>query len=591
MDYQFYPTPRSLAHKAWSKFKNKEIARVLEPSAGTGDLMLPEIEVAEADRKSYFGKRYLTQVKWDAIEVDHAHHATLRERGGRIVGHDFLTFKGGSVYSHIIMNPPFAQGAAHLLHAWDILYEGEIVCILNAETLRNPFSKERALLVNLVDSYGSVEFIEDAFKGNDVAREANVEIALIHLHKKADSSALVGDILADLRVDQKAKLSDDEFGYTQQLMLPQGFVEDLVLRFDAAVIAAKEAAMAEAKLSYYRRILGNTLSERNQVSPEIPTAENVPKNVQALFSIQYEELKDRAWSGVLRSTEVLSKLSSKAQKRIEAEFESIKELEFTASNVFGFLCGLSEAANEIQIEMVLDVFDEIVKYHADNTVFYMGWKSNSKHRTAGMRLKTSRFVIPGHTNESWAKSLRYESRRQLADFDKVFAMLDGKHESSTSGLVALFDANYTELSGGQRMSSDYFDVRYYPKRGTIHFFPKSKELVDRLNRLVGAKRQWLPPNMAEASADFKKQYEQSESFDKEIREKFTKSFNENGKFVESAPYLLGLVVRNDVGNQEAQQDAQHKLASAINDVLESKGIYPFEAITMEPQQQLLLLAA
>jgi len=55
-----------------------------------------------------------------------------------VVGHDFLEFKMGAIYSHIIMNPPFSQGAAHVLHAWHILYDGEIVALLNAETVRNP---------------------------------------------------------------------------------------------------------------------------------------------------------------------------------------------------------------------------------------------------------------------------------------------------------------------------------------------------------------------------------------------------------------------------------------------------------------------
>lgn len=594
MNYQFYPTPLSLAEHAWSLFKNREFSRVLEPSAGTGDLMLPQIDRSSGSRGAMFGQGYTSSVTWDAIEVDSNHHAKLRERGGKIVGHDFLSFKGGDVYSHIIMNPPFAQGAQHLLHAWQILYEGEIVCILNAETIKNPFSNERALLARLIAQYGSVHYIENAFNGSDVVRQTDVEIAVVHLVKKADVSTLVGDILSDLRTDNGVPIGSSEFAFANQLTLPQGFVEDLVLRFNAAVVAAKEAAMAEAKAGYYRKVLGSTLSERNSsgFNTEKVSPEAVPKHVRALFATQYAELKDRAWSGVLRSTEVLSKLSSKAQRRLESEFESIKELEFTTSNVFGFLCGLCEAANEIQTEMVLDVFDEIVRYHADNTVFYMGWKSNSKHRTAGMRLKTSRFVIPGHTAESWCKSLRYESRRQLSDFDRVFAMLDGKHESATFGLVKLFDEKYASLSTGNRESCDYFDVRYYPKRGTIHFFPKSKELMDRLNRLVGAQRQWLPPNMAEASADFTYQYENAEKFDKEVRAKFESSLTHTGRYTDSAGYLLNSITgKGSQCESDSKDKAQACLSEALTSVLEAHGIQPFEAIEYSEPQQLLLLAA
>ena len=39
MDNQFYPTPVSLGVKAFNKFKNRRITRLLEPQAGRGDLV------------------------------------------------------------------------------------------------------------------------------------------------------------------------------------------------------------------------------------------------------------------------------------------------------------------------------------------------------------------------------------------------------------------------------------------------------------------------------------------------------------------------------------------------------------------------
>lgn len=117
-DLQFYPTPPDLARRAWKKFKNKCFERVLDPSAGNGDL-------ADADaRKDEWGRR---SVKPDCIEIDISRHATLQSKGLKVVGLDFMTFTSGAIYSHIIMNPPFAVGAKHVLKAWDILWDGEIV--------------------------------------------------------------------------------------------------------------------------------------------------------------------------------------------------------------------------------------------------------------------------------------------------------------------------------------------------------------------------------------------------------------------------------------------------------------------------------
>ncbi len=183
------------------------------------------------------------------------------------------------------------------------------------------------------------------------------------------------------------------------------------------------------------------------------------------------------------------------QKQAESQFESIKTLEFNESNGYGFLLGLVQSQPEMQMDMACDVFDQITKYHSDNTVYYRGWKSNDKHRTMGMRIKMTRFVLPGH--KMWCKSIEYDSLRMLADFDKVFALVEGKSAPEVS-LVSVFDGkqdptSFSRLCCGERLSSTYFDVRYYPGVGTIHFFPKKKDAVDRLNRIVGRRRGWLPP--------------------------------------------------------------------------------------------------
>jgi hypothetical protein len=62
----------------------------------------------------------------------------------------------------------------------------------------------------------------------------------------------------------------------------------------------------------------------------------------------------------------------------------------------------------------------------------------------------------------------------LRDLDKVFAMLDGRVEPEVS-LEWVFRYKFRELRDGQRVSASYFDIRYYPGVGTIHFFPKDQE--------------------------------------------------------------------------------------------------------------------
>ena len=580
-DFQFYQTPRPLAERAWRKFKDKDFSKVLESSAGTGELA----EAFECLFQNRFHRRDI--VKVDCCEIDPSKHAVLREKGFNVVGLDFLQFGDGSIYSHVLMNPPFAEGVKHVLKAWDMMWDGEIVAIINAETVRNLCSAERELLASLIERHGEVEFIEEAFAGPDAQRKTSVEVALVYLCKKADAQKdIFGTLFDDLRNDHatKSSLSRD---FKEDLMpaLPNTSIENAVLAFTAAARSMRDAVFAQSRASYYCALLGETMAVLNAGGTTAAKKSSV-EGVQAALAEKYDELKDRAWTCILRSTNVTKHLSSAAQRRLESEFERIKKLEFTVSNIYGFLCGLMEKQGEIQIEMACDIFDSFTRYHSDNTVFFRGWKSNDRHSTCGMRLRTTRVVLPGHKSSSYQSGLYYESERLLADFDKVFAMLDGKREPEL-GLVEVFRQNFRELRGGERISSSYFDVRYYPGVGTIHFFARDKKLVDRLNRLVGRHRQWLPPEGERVSEGFWLQYESAEKFDKELRAEISKRAPRN-YFGWMGP-MAELVSREPHAERGSVADKLFDEASTA--VLERHGISTDFRIETEVKETLLLAAA
>lgn len=582
MDFQYYPTPAALALRAWQKFKNRNFIRVLEPQAGTGELAL-----AVESLEDYYRRR---RPPIDCCELDATKHPVLREHDLNVVGVDFLEFGSGSIYSHCIMNPPFAEGAKHVCKAWDILWDGEIVAILNAETIRNQFSVERRRLGRLIEEFGDVEFISGAFVGPDVIREADVDVALVYLRKVADvKTDFIGNLFEELRTDNtdQEKLAE---GYRNDALpaMPNSTIENLVLTFNAAVQAMRECVFAEARSAYYAGMLGETLPVREAGGST--AKDSSVEWVQTEVAKRYSKLKDRAWAGVLRSTNVTSRLSSAAQQRLESEFSEIKKLEFSLRNVYGFLCGLVEKQGDIQMEMVCDIFDLFTRYHSDNAVFHVGWKSNDKHRTCGMRLKTTRVILPGHGRDSFHSSLSGTSERLLQDFDKVFAMLDGK-VAPENGLVDVFRRDFEYLRNGNRASSSYFDVRYYAGAGTIHFFPKSKDLVDRLNRLVGRHREWLPPESEHVSDSFWLQYEQAERFDKELRQEVASRARSRGDWgIYSNP--LDYIARPDSHEDVEVQSAMELVGEACVAVLERNGISVDLAVGHStPQQTTLLLEA
>ena len=592
---QFYPTPSDLAARMIAKFNASPFdrdARILEPSAGKGDLAVALVEAAKANHQErmsrYRGHWRLDPVRIDFIEIDMGKHDTLEgleDIKGQVIGLDFLTFSGSLAgYTHILMNPPFKDGVHHILKAWEGLYDGEIVCLLNAETLRNPFSKERQRLVRLIEQHGDVEFVQEAFKGDDVEREADVDVAIVHLVKKADlQHDVIGDVLDALEDDPLQQTGGAgayaSMANNQELAIPGDVVMRTERAFKAAVKAMQDAAVANARAGYFSRLVGKTMAQRNgEAKDDAP--EDMVKSIREAIARGYDELKDRAWSEVLRSTKVSSKLSSKAQRRLEADFERIKRLDFSASNVYAFLIGLIESQGDMHLQMACDCFDEITKYHEDNTVWYMGWKSNGKHRTAGRRIKMTRFILP-YFESGWSDhSLGYEKIQRLRDFDKVFEVLDGKSVGSSFGLSDLFQRDRKSLAAGDRLASDYFEVRWYPKRGTIHFFPKRKDLIDRLNRVVGRARQWLPERKDLVSKDFWVAYDQAEKFSAEVTAIVGDSKGWNNPFSKAS--------RRD---DEESFHAQDVIAQACIKVAQDHGLDPTKGIESSTSVQIPLLEA
>lgn len=523
-DNQFYPTGRSLAAKAYDKFKNKDVVRMLEPSAGRGDLLEPALS-----RNSHS----LRNASIDCIEMDFDNQAVLREKGLRVVGHDFLSFHGAAMYSHILMNPPFNMGAQHVLHGWRLMHGGEIVAILNAETIRNPYTAERKSLASIIEKHGSVEFVKDSFMDPDTKRKTEVEVALVHLEKR---SSLDLNVIEGLRVDGKE--FDDDIDQGTELAVGRQAVKNMVINFDLAVEASRLFLVAKHRAAAYASRLNLSMAPKNEeelasVNTAIFGGQGHSRviGVSASFYREmneaYDDLRKGAWRVVLNSSDVLSKLSTNARKSIEAQFEDISNLEFTLSNIYGFIQGLSYKQAEIQDDMVCEVFDLISRYHDENSVFFQGWKSNSRHRQFSYRIMTTRFILPSsdraHYGYSFSSKLSYQDVIWADDIDKVFAMLDSKQLGDIKSIAKTFNENYEALAAGERVSSEYFDMRFYKGRGSFHFFPRNKELIERLNRVVGRKRNWLPDQDHMASEEFWEQYEKSEKIAKRMQKCYTKN--------------------------------------------------------------------
>ena len=172
----FYPTPEHLINKMLSGVNLKMIKTILEPSAGKGNIV-DSIKKKEGLFSTYYNK---ITFDIDCVELDKNLQHILKGKNYRVVHNDFLTYETMKEYDLIIMNPPFSNGAKHLLRALKMQKRngGAVICLLNAETLKNQCNNDRIILSRLLTEYGAeIEYISNAFIGAE--QKTPVETALI----------------------------------------------------------------------------------------------------------------------------------------------------------------------------------------------------------------------------------------------------------------------------------------------------------------------------------------------------------------------------------------------------------------------------
>lgn len=132
----FYPTPMTITEKMFNSIKEynsyMNFEYVLEPSAGKGDLINNFFTLLENN----YRYKYNLFSNVEVIEIEPELRAILKEnKKVRIVGDDFLSYNSYTNYDLIIANPPFDNGAKHLLKMIDMQAKsgGIICCLLNME--------------------------------------------------------------------------------------------------------------------------------------------------------------------------------------------------------------------------------------------------------------------------------------------------------------------------------------------------------------------------------------------------------------------------------------------------------------------------
>lgn len=473
---QFYPTPVELADKMVNSIKDwREINTVLEPSAGTGNILKA---LAIKEKCSYM------RFEVDCIEIQPELRAILKENFSRrnyyelssekkqqlfdqeptIVGDDFLKFDTFKHYDLIIMNPPFNEGDKHLLKALEMQKNGgAIVCLLNAETIRNPYSNERKQLANLLDKYNAeIEYIESGFVNAD--NPTAVEVALITIfipNRKNDDSVILQSLIKGKEIP-----SND---FVVNALDVTDYIQSAINRYNLEVEVGLKLLQEYESLKPY--MLSSFRSSYEYEKPIIEFADDITPNKYV------KKVRYKYWDALLCNPKFMGKLPSNLQDDYRHKIYELKDYDFSEFNINQLALEMACQVKEGVEDKIIELFDKFTSEHSyypecSKTIhYYNGWKTNKAHKIG------KKIIVPHYFLNYRNEYDEYLMYSKLNDIEKVLNFLDDKSNNVDCSL-AIKEA--TKNGVYRNIQLHYFKVTLY-KKGTMHitFNDECLPLIDR----------------------------------------------------------------------------------------------------------------
>lgn len=234
----FFPTPPELIKRILELADIQEDDRILEPSAGKGDLL-------DAVRESH------SYHELHAIEP----HSILREiltlKGYQLVDSDFLQYNPEDRYDKIIMNPPFENGqdVDHVRHAFTLLKPGgRLISIVSEGPFFRQFKRDKAFRDFLKEKNAFVsESIKEAFK--NAFNSTSITVRIVAVNANGNPINSTQSVNAEPQVDDMKLL---ELEAEAELELLKMRVEQ-ERRTKKALKGLGEISIDESTLQHFRQ--------------------------------------------------------------------------------------------------------------------------------------------------------------------------------------------------------------------------------------------------------------------------------------------------------------------------------------------------
>ncbi|MDQ5985912.1 MAG: hypothetical protein CSYNP_01629 [Syntrophus sp. SKADARSKE-3] len=479
----FYPTPDSLIDRMLSKIQGHP-CMILEPSAGSGAIASRMTK----DSRCWSGidnkHHCYSKAEISVIEIDENLQATLRGHGFRLLDTDFLTYSGPDKFDLIIANPPFDTGDLHLLKAIDILYCGEIIFLLNAETIKNPYTNTRKELARKLKKLNAdIEFIQGAFV--DAERPTGVEVALVYIkvERKVEDDLFAG---ATDTVENK------EHTIKQNYEVSTGkTIAEFVAEYNQIINIGTETILA-----YYKNYpkIWKYIGLNKEIDKYQSASKDLTRQLQGAVNGLLITVRTDFWRRTLTIPEVTKRMTRSKRDAFEKQITERCHMDFTENNIRQFIMNLIDTYEETLIAAVMEVFELMTVSHCysgglydENIHYFNGWKTNKAFKVG------KKVILPAGWNaffdplfKRW--KLSYRALDRISDIDTVMNYFDALND-----YTSIYSAVDKALDRGQSrgIESTYFTITCY-KKDTIHLTFKDEDILRRFNVVACRGKEWLP---------------------------------------------------------------------------------------------------
>jgi len=539
---QFYPTPLSLVEKMYNKVKWHKVKSILEPSAGKGDIIkgLKNTFIKEEKEKCSKYDLYDRTSKWnvsiDCVEIDPNLVAILKDEriSGTILNAynvtqaDFLTWDTFSRYDLIAMNPPFIEGDKHLLKAIELCRTGgQIVCILNAETLRNPYSNIRQDLVNKLNEYhADIEYLQDEFI--DSERKTDVEIALVYID--IPTIEYDYDMFTKMNRAQEYKPKYDSMSNDYQLATNDVIANVLKQYNDECILGLSLIDTFDR----FENIIPKGERDNALIGIHINSRDS-DNEKYSKHNAFLRELRAKYWNILFSSDAIAPMLTQATRDYFRANLEQFRAFDFTLSNIKEIQLELSKRMSTNMEDAILKQFDKLTyknsMSNSSNVHYYNGWCTNDAYKLNKKIIIPCYGVFDARYCNSWDL---WKAEEKLDEIEKILIFLNGGFtaEHRVDWIIRSYQSskNYN----GEKIHCAFFDIEF-KKKGTIHLWFTNEELLKKWNIFAGKKKNFLPNDYGT------KTYKDMTSEEQKIVNEFEgeKSYE---KTVSNQNYYLGTVL-------------------------------------------------